>query len=429
MYYSASTAGAIQSVTIGDSLLSSFYNASTLPTLGTSAVGTTSTLLETYSATSSGYRSLSYTQAVAQTGATDAGFFTGVTTGSTIYYTGITTGITYDSLSNVYISNAPTKTNNVFGDTFALRVNSGSTYLGENLIVNGAGGSRSLPSWTTNGASFRVDSATFIDTTSTSFGQSTAFNTFGRPTLNSLAPTEYPQVSNVYIAGPPQFGANASIDTTVTAPYSLRVESGQSYFGGRLVVWPYIPPFGKSIPVMPSDNRDKGLILSVGKGSGLIDNDSTDTGIVNSPIYVSSFSKEQISSDVGTVSTPIKYQSISTVYIEGEPRLDESVSAQTLYPLYIASVASHMGYGFSVSLNNPNSMVGKVTLPGSGFNRMLVTNSLVTTDSIVMLTRQSGGVTTAPVYVDTLTNGSFYIRSSNVTDNGVIGYMIINRED
>jgi hypothetical protein len=138
MYYSASTAGVIQSVTINDSRLSSFYNASlfTLPNLGTSPVGTASYLNEIFSATSNGYISVSYAQAVGQTGATDPGFFTGVTTGSTIYYTGVTTGVTYSALSNVYIAGAPIKANNVSGDTYALKVFTGDTYLGAGLKLN-----------------------------------------------------------------------------------------------------------------------------------------------------------------------------------------------------------------------------------------------------------------------------------------------------
>ena len=431
MYYSASTAGVIQSVTINDSVLNAFKNASlfTLPSLGTSPVGTVSTLRETLSATSTGYRGISYSQVVAQTGATYAGFFTGITTGSTVYYTGVTSAVTYNSLSNVYIDNAPFKSTNVFGDTFALRVNSGSTYLGENLIVNGAGGSRYLSSWLTSGPSFRVEGTTFIDTTSSIFAQPTAFNTFGTPTLDALSPTVYGQVSNVYIAGPPQFGVNASIDEQATAPYSLRIEQGSSNFGGRLVVWPYIPPYGRMIPIMPSDNRTEGLIFSVGKGAGLIDNYYTDTSIVNDPIYLTTFSKENIVSSVGTVSTPIKYQSVSTVYIEGEPDLDESVSAQTRYPLYISSGTSHMGYGFSVSLSNPYTMAGKVTLPAtSPNNRILVSNPLVTTDSIVMLTRQGTSGAYGNLYV-TVSSGQFYIWSTSTADNGTVGYMIINRED
>lgn len=139
IFYSASTLGVIQSVTINDSLLNNFYNAGlfTLPSLGTSPVNTTSSLNETLSASSTGYIGVSYTQAVAQTGATIVGFFTGVTTGTTTYFTGVTTGVTYSSLTNVYIAGAPNIGNNVSGTTYALKVETGTTYFGGNVTLSG----------------------------------------------------------------------------------------------------------------------------------------------------------------------------------------------------------------------------------------------------------------------------------------------------
>ncbi len=138
MFYSASTTtGVIQSISIGDNILNNFYSASlfTLPSLGTSSAGTASSLGEILSATSTGYRGVSYSQIVAQTGLTDPGFFTGITTGSTTYYTGITSGVTYSALSNVYIAGAPIKGSNVSGNTYALKVNTGDTYFGGGLTI------------------------------------------------------------------------------------------------------------------------------------------------------------------------------------------------------------------------------------------------------------------------------------------------------
>lgn len=133
--YSADTAGVIQSITINDGLASAFYTAGiyTLPSLGTSYTAATFTEGEMLSANTTGYIGVSFTQKIAQTGATDPGFFTGFTTGTTTYYTGVTTAVTYSSLINVYIAGAPTKGNNVFGDTYALKINSGEAYFGGGL--------------------------------------------------------------------------------------------------------------------------------------------------------------------------------------------------------------------------------------------------------------------------------------------------------
>jgi len=139
MYYSAATTGGtVLSITINDSLLSNFYNASlfALPSLSTSSAGTASSLGEILSATSTGYRGVSYSQIVAQTGLTDPGFFTGITTGSTTYYTGVTSGVTYSALSNVYIAGAPIKGSNVSGDTYALKVQTGTTYFGGDVTLS-----------------------------------------------------------------------------------------------------------------------------------------------------------------------------------------------------------------------------------------------------------------------------------------------------
>jgi hypothetical protein len=239
MFYSASTAGAIQSYTINDPILDTFKNGGlfTLPSLGTSPVGTTSYLNETLSATSTGYFGVSYSQIVVQTGATIAGFFTGITTGTTTYYTGVTTAVTYDSLSNVYIAGAPSKGTNVSGNTYAFKVNSGDVYLGGRTFMSpkvDQYGYVTIPSYRPDlGLSLSVSGSTHNETSTTDVFDLRSSVTIGRPKIYSNNAIKLYNLSTVYIENAPDAIGSASINANA---FALKIASGDTYFGGGLFV-------------------------------------------------------------------------------------------------------------------------------------------------------------------------------------------------
>jgi hypothetical protein len=105
-----------------------------------------------------------------------------------------------------------------------------SALSGSQLMISG---SVSAPAWGISGVAAHVDSATYTDTTSASFGTvaNTAVNSLGIPTVSAVnSALTYTNASTLYIAGAPISGTNVSI----TNPLSLYVNSGRSVFAGGL---------------------------------------------------------------------------------------------------------------------------------------------------------------------------------------------------
>lgn len=92
-------------------------------------------------------------------------------------------------------------------------------------------GAQTAAAWTTNGILLSVGGPTVTDSSSSGAQASMmAINVIGRPTLAASSSTTYALAATFYIAGAPQNGTNASI----TAPYSLYVAQGTSYFLGTV---------------------------------------------------------------------------------------------------------------------------------------------------------------------------------------------------
>jgi len=74
-----------------------------------------------------------------------------------------------------------------------------------------------------------------------------------------------------------------------------------------------------------------------------------------------------------------------------------------------------------------NQQAGTATLNGGNPGTVTVSNSLVTANSIIMLTKQTNTNTNAgPVVVSAKTNGSFTITSNHNGDSDTVGWFIIN---
>jgi hypothetical protein len=74
-----------------------------------------------------------------------------------------------------------------------------------------------------------------------------------------------------------------------------------------------------------------------------------------------------------------------------------------------------------------NQQAGTATLNGGNPGTVTVSNSLVTANSIIMLTRQDNGNTNAgPAIISAKSAGTFTITTNHNGDTGVIGWFIIN---
>lgn len=93
-------------------------------------------------------------------------------------------------------------------------------------------GNRNASSWTTNGVNFQTAAATYTNSSSTAGSTVSAqvANSLGVPTFSSNNAITVTNATNLYLAGAPIAGTNTSISNA----YALYVNSGNSYFGGRL---------------------------------------------------------------------------------------------------------------------------------------------------------------------------------------------------
>jgi len=82
----------------------------------------------------------------------------------------------------------------------------------------------------TTGRLFAVGSGTLTRSADTGTIAESATSSFGQPTLAAGAATTYTIADTLDILGPPTAGTNA----TITTPYSLRVATGNSFFGGTI---------------------------------------------------------------------------------------------------------------------------------------------------------------------------------------------------
>jgi uncharacterized coiled-coil protein SlyX len=73
-----------------------------------------------------------------------------------------------------------------------------------------------------------------------------------------------------------------------------------------------------------------------------------------------------------------------------------------------------------------NQQAGTAVLDGGTPASVVVSNSLVTANSIIMLTKQTNAVTPASVSISAKSAGSFTISSTGVTDTDTVGWFIIN---
>lgn len=132
------------------------------------------------------------------------------------------TGMYFPSADNLAFST---------GGTLRLQVNNGSVDVKNQLLRSG---NLSLIAWTTSGSAFDSAAATYTDTTTAAAGvvASRAVNTFNTPTLASSNAITVTTAATVYISAAPTAGTN----TTITTPYALWVDSGNSQFDGDATV-------------------------------------------------------------------------------------------------------------------------------------------------------------------------------------------------
>jgi hypothetical protein len=134
----------------------------------------------------------------------------------------------------------------------------------------------SAASWTTSGIGLRIDAATFTDSSSTGTVAHEAIHAIAQPTLAASSATTFTNASSLYIANAPAQSGSASI----SAPWSLFVNNGSSYFGSSIYLGRAAATLAlaNSIGVLlriGSANQFTINANSYGSGAALLSGDST----------------------------------------------------------------------------------------------------------------------------------------------------------
>lgn len=152
-----------------------------------------------------------------------------------------TNPVTLTNAYTLYID-APTQgTNTTITNGFALYVN-GQSLLG-NIVGMGTTSTMarlnvapraSLTSWTSSnvGRTISVGTGTSTDTDQTGTIATRVLNSFGTPILASTNAVTVTNAANIYIQNAPTQGTN----TTITNPYALWIDDGNSRFDGKMLV-------------------------------------------------------------------------------------------------------------------------------------------------------------------------------------------------
>jgi hypothetical protein len=119
------------------------------------------------------------------------------------------------------------------GPILTMYITSDGTFnVSKNISIGGT--ATTAPFWGTNGIQTSVLSTTFTDTSSIAGTISTinAINAFDQPTINSTNTVTYTTAATVYIDDQPAATGN----TTITNPWSLYVNRGDTFLGGTLSI-------------------------------------------------------------------------------------------------------------------------------------------------------------------------------------------------
>ena len=281
-------------------------------------------------------------------------------------------------------------------------LNAASYYFDNNLLIGTTGGTTgrlttagniSKAAWGLNGVNLQTQAATYTDSTSTSGSTVTnnMVNTFGVPTLASSSAVTYTNTATLYIAGAPVAGTNTtltnkwSIYAVGNAYFSTGVNSPGSIVGGSHVL-----------------SGNQGLLTS-----GLVA--STNPCLTT---YNTTTQDLELATGVAGRGLMI-FRTTGNVGV--------GYTTDNGYKLDIS------GQTRTTKLNTLTGSTGSSGIVVLTGGTATVPNTLVTNNSIIMLTTQVVGGTIGYQYISSKTAGSsFTITSTSNTDISTIAYLIIN---
>lgn len=242
---------------------------------------------------------------------------------------------TFTNAASMFIGNAPTAgTNATITNSLSLVVNERSRFHGY-VGIGGAtvnptsvlqiGANQSDVSWTTAGKLFAVGGQTLTDTTGSGTITTRVASSFGAPTFASSSSVTVTNGANVYIAGAPANGTN----TTVTNPYALWVDAGNTRLDGWLSVGASAAPTAMLYMDGNQSSAAWGAAgIGIAQGSATY-TDTSSSGTVAAN-YVNSILLPTLAASSATT-----YTNAATIYVSGSPAAGSNVTITNSYGLYV----------------------------------------------------------------------------------------------
>jgi hypothetical protein len=252
-------------------------------------------------------------------------------------------------------------------------------------------GNTSATAWGINGIQTRHDAGVFTDTSSTGTVAINSVNGFGVSTLAANSATTYTSAASIYIDGPPAAGTNV----TITNPYSLYINSGNSYVGGF---------FG--VGTIPTAQYTLGggytgpQWAQAGIQSRFLAATYTDT---TSSGTIALTSINQVGIPTISASNATTYSIAATYRIGGAPIAGTNVTITTPYTLMITTGTSSFGGNVELLHIVGNSAVPTAT-PGTGLGGTRTSTLNTNSNDIAGLVNATSTATgTANAVISTVT--------------------------
>lgn len=230
------------------------------------------------------------------------------------------------------------------------------------------------------------------------------------------------------VSGAPVAGTNA----TITNAYAFRVTTGTSYFGGAVAMTPAAATSGARVALTVTTPADTGITASTEQSDVYLNLASTRTwatGALTTQRFVRIAAPTIAFAGASTVTTAV------TLDIAGAPVAGTNATITNAYALRVAGGAARFDGSLSLDATDAsgtpgaatiNKLAGKVAV-AIGASSVTVTNSLVTTSSIVLASLQFVDATLTQILSVVPGSGSFTITgNANATDATKIAFVVIN---
>ncbi len=305
------------------------------------------------------------------------------------------TGVTTTHAATLYVADAPAAgTNQTITNAYALWIDNGDSKLDGRLIVNSSSApiaafaigntAISAAAWGTDGIIGRFTTGgTYTDTSSSGTVASVVGSSFAAPTLAASSSTTYTNAATLYLSNAPSAGTNV----TLTNPYALWADNGDTRLDGRLAVNIAGPPAAAlqvgNVSLSAASWTTSGIRFRADGGT------YTDT---SSSGTVSQITVDNLAQPTLAASSATTYTTASTLRIGNAPSAGTNVTITNAYALSVDNGMSRFVGNVRVGGSTAPTVALDVTGAASISTTLAVTSDTTLTGDLAV---NGGDLTTS----------------------------------